>query len=129
MLKGHDLMILKYLNLLIWWQSPSRDEDEDPNAEGANYQLEMMRCLREINVDNNTVGWCIKNPPLLPPPFIFALLKNSRFPSLKMSLPPCLVPERCCCTRFASTAESIGGCNVCLHVWWDGGGGEPDKDG
>jgi len=37
--------------------SPSRDEDEDPNAEGANYQLEMMRCLREINVDNNTVGW------------------------------------------------------------------------
>lgn len=22
-----------------------------------NYQLEMMRCLREVNVDNNTVGW------------------------------------------------------------------------
>jgi hypothetical protein len=21
------------------------------------YALEMMRCLREINVDNNTVGW------------------------------------------------------------------------
>ncbi|QDZ25043.1 subunit H of translation initiation factor 3 [Chloropicon primus] len=28
------------------------DEDED-----ASYQLEMMRCLREVNVDNNTVGW------------------------------------------------------------------------
>ena len=26
--------------------------------DGANYQLEMMRCLREVNVDNNTVGWC-----------------------------------------------------------------------
>ena len=32
----------------------AEDADED---EGANYQLEMMRCLREINVDNNTVGW------------------------------------------------------------------------
>lgn len=29
------------------------DEDED----GAEYQMEMMRCLREVNVDNNTVGW------------------------------------------------------------------------
>ena len=25
--------------------------------EGAHYQLEMMRMLREVNVDNNTVGW------------------------------------------------------------------------
>mmetsp|Transcript_38130 Transcript_38130/g.61066 ORF Transcript_38130/g.61066 Transcript_38130/m.61066 type:complete len:359 (+) Transcript_38130:78-1154(+) len=32
------------------------DEEADED-EGANYQLEMMRCLREINVDNNTVGW------------------------------------------------------------------------
>jgi len=24
---------------------------------GAEYQIEMMRCLREVNVDNNTVGW------------------------------------------------------------------------
>ena len=31
-------------------------EEIDPDA-GADYQLEMMRCLREINVDNNTVGW------------------------------------------------------------------------
>ena len=31
--------------------------DADALDEGANYQLEMMRCLREINVDNNTVGW------------------------------------------------------------------------
>jgi translation initiation factor 3 subunit H len=36
--------------------SPAADEDVDPDA-GADYQLEMMRCLREINVDNNTVGW------------------------------------------------------------------------
>lgn len=34
-----------------------RDDDEEIEADGANYQLEMMRCLREVNVDNNTVGW------------------------------------------------------------------------
>ena len=33
------------------------EEDEGNEADGASYQLEMMRCLREINVDNNTVGW------------------------------------------------------------------------
>lgn len=32
-------------------------EEEDAAAEGEGYQLEMMRCLREINVDNNMVGW------------------------------------------------------------------------
>ncbi|EFJ10502.1 hypothetical protein SELMODRAFT_271999 [Selaginella moellendorffii] len=38
---------------------PSRggEEDEELESDGANYQLEMMRCLREVNVDNNTVGW------------------------------------------------------------------------
>ncbi|CAO3592431.1 unnamed protein product [Absidia cylindrospora] len=30
--------------------------DNDENA-SAQYQLEMMRCLRATNVDNNTVGW------------------------------------------------------------------------
>jgi translation initiation factor 3 subunit H len=37
-----------------------RDENEDQadeNVGGAEYQIEMMRCLREVNVDNNTVGW------------------------------------------------------------------------
>eukprot|EP00877_Chromochloris_zofingiensis_P003456 jgi/Chrzof1/13110/Cz07g20080.t1 len=33
------------------------DDDGHEDAAGANYQLEMMRCLREVNVDNNTVGW------------------------------------------------------------------------
>ncbi|KDO44069.1 hypothetical protein CISIN_1g034084mg [Citrus sinensis] len=36
---------------------PFPEEDEEIEADGANYQLEMMRCLREVNVDNNTVGW------------------------------------------------------------------------
>ncbi|KAK4749095.1 hypothetical protein SAY87_026544 [Trapa incisa] len=36
---------------------PIREEDEEIEAEGANYQLDMLRCLREVNVDNNTVGW------------------------------------------------------------------------
>jgi translation initiation factor 3 subunit H len=37
------------------------DDEEEGEAEsslgGAEYQIEMMRCLREVNVDNNTVGW------------------------------------------------------------------------
>ena len=34
-------------------KSGTAGEDDDD----ASYQLEMMRCLREVNVDNNTVGW------------------------------------------------------------------------
>ena len=33
------------------------DNEEGGGDDGASYQLEMMRCLREVNVDNNTVGW------------------------------------------------------------------------
>ena len=38
------------------------DDQYDPDGsfaaeEGAAYQLDMMRCLREINVDSNIVGW------------------------------------------------------------------------
>jgi translation initiation factor 3 subunit H len=36
------------------------DEDDDATgaaAEGTEYQLEMMRLLRDVNVDNNCVGW------------------------------------------------------------------------
>ncbi|WIA33517.1 hypothetical protein OEZ86_006642 [Tetradesmus obliquus] len=33
---------------------PSPEDDGDSST---NYQLDMMRCLREVNVDNNTVGW------------------------------------------------------------------------
>jgi len=32
-------------------------DGEDGDDDGAEYQMEMMRCLREVNVDNNTVGW------------------------------------------------------------------------
>lgn len=32
-------------------------EEHEEVGEGESYQLEMMRCLREINADNNTVGW------------------------------------------------------------------------
>ncbi|CAI5969907.1 unnamed protein product, partial [Closterium sp. NIES-65] len=38
-------------------QSRGGEEEEEEEADGAMYQLEMMRCLREVNVDNNTVGW------------------------------------------------------------------------
>jgi len=32
-------------------------ERESVDDESAEYQMEMMRCLRDVNVDNNTVGW------------------------------------------------------------------------
>jgi len=35
----------------------AEEEEETEPEGGAEYQLEMMRCLREVNVDNNTVGW------------------------------------------------------------------------
>mmetsp|Transcript_11049 Transcript_11049/g.18075 ORF Transcript_11049/g.18075 Transcript_11049/m.18075 type:complete len:329 (-) Transcript_11049:472-1458(-) len=38
--------------------SPSAEEDDETaDAQGAEYQLEMMRCYRELNMDSNTVGW------------------------------------------------------------------------
>lgn len=37
---------------------PNRSpEDEGAADGGADFQLNMMRCLREVNTDNNTVGW------------------------------------------------------------------------
>ncbi|GAQ84794.1 eukaryotic translation initiation factor eIF-3 subunit H [Klebsormidium nitens] len=36
---------------------PTRSEEEEDGEDSATYQLEMMRSLREVNVDNNTVGW------------------------------------------------------------------------
>ncbi len=38
-------------------QASVATEDGEDDQSGANYQLDMMRCLREVNVDNNTVGW------------------------------------------------------------------------
>jgi translation initiation factor 3 subunit H len=32
-----------------------KKEEDVADADGANYQLEMMRCLSEVNVDNNTM--------------------------------------------------------------------------
>ena len=32
-------------------------ERGEADEDSAEYQMEMMRCLREVNVDNNTVGW------------------------------------------------------------------------
>merc|ERR1711998_378674 len=39
---------------------PSRtetDAEDYNNDQGAEYQYDMMRALRDVNVDNNTVGW------------------------------------------------------------------------
>lgn len=37
--------------------SVGTEDAEVSESDGANYQLDMMRCLREVNVDNNTIGW------------------------------------------------------------------------
>lgn len=37
--------------------SSTEGADEEFAEDGAEYQYDMMRCLREVNVDNNTVGW------------------------------------------------------------------------
>ncbi|EOY05016.1 Eukaryotic translation initiation factor 3 subunit H isoform 3, partial [Theobroma cacao] len=49
--------VLEVTNCFPFPVTQIREEDEEIEADGANYQLEMMRCLREVNVDNNTVGW------------------------------------------------------------------------
>ncbi|CAG8620369.1 10079_t:CDS:2 [Ambispora leptoticha] len=36
---------------------PSSKSDDENELDVAKYQVEMMRCLREINVDHNPVGW------------------------------------------------------------------------
>merc|ERR1712010_221568 len=37
--------------------SSTEGADDDLAEDGAEYQYDMMRCLREVNVDCNTVGW------------------------------------------------------------------------
>ncbi|KAL9297411.1 hypothetical protein ACSQ67_023307 [Phaseolus vulgaris] len=53
----YDIALLFLFRFFIFYTFNTREEDEEIEADGANYQLEMMRCLREVNVDNNTVGW------------------------------------------------------------------------
>ncbi|KAF9428698.1 hypothetical protein BGZ94_001395 [Podila epigama] len=36
---------------------PMPKNQESEEFEGSQYQLQMMRCLREVNVDDNSVGW------------------------------------------------------------------------
>ena len=34
-----------------------QDKEEDDSKAGQKYQVQMMKNLREVNVDNNSVGW------------------------------------------------------------------------
>ena len=36
---------------------PRPDDDDESSGSSAHYQLEMMKRLREVNADTNTVGW------------------------------------------------------------------------
>ncbi len=54
---SHSPPITAALALMSCTQTAVADEDVEAESAGANYQLDMMRCLREVNVDNNTVGW------------------------------------------------------------------------
>ncbi len=51
---AHNLSIIPASPLFS--QSRGEDDREDPDA-AVDYQLDVMRCLREVNADNNTVGW------------------------------------------------------------------------
>ena len=50
---------LEVTNCFPYPSKTAEEDEETPEASlgGAEYQIEMMRCLREVNVDNNTVGW------------------------------------------------------------------------
>merc|ERR1719163_294851 len=48
---------LEVTNCFPFPTRPEGDAEDYDDAEGAEYQIEMMRSLREVNVDNNTVGW------------------------------------------------------------------------
>lgn len=37
--------------------STGETAEETAEADSVEYQWEMMKCLREVNIDNNTVGW------------------------------------------------------------------------
>lgn len=54
-----------------WIYSQIREDDEEIEADGASYQLEMMRCLRDVNIDNNTIGWYGKLAYLLGSPLYY----------------------------------------------------------
>jgi len=60
-LHAHEIDTLLFSQELdiafILFLMQSRNDEEDGEGDGASYQLDMMRCLREVNVDNNTVGW------------------------------------------------------------------------
>jgi len=59
-LLGLDITTTLEVTNCFPYPSKTGDEEEevpDSNLGGAEYQIEMMRCLREVNVDNNTVGW------------------------------------------------------------------------
>jgi len=46
------------LEITSSFPTPAADpEVDDAEQAGREYQMEMMRCLREVNVDHNTVGW------------------------------------------------------------------------
>lgn len=37
--------------------SPDKNDRDDDDTEGRDYQLDMMNMLRDVNIDNNTIGW------------------------------------------------------------------------
>jgi len=54
---GSTEVTLEVTNCFPFPSRTGEQEEEESDAAGAEYQLEMMRCLREVNVDYNTVGW------------------------------------------------------------------------
>ncbi len=67
--------IMLHRDLVAFEQSQEGEEDDESQADGANYQPKMMCCPCEMDVDNNTVGWydCPKQGPRMS---LFMLLSH-----------------------------------------------------
>ena len=107
---------------------PGKDsgETEDDSAE---YQMEMMRCLREVNVDNNTVGWyqstyfssfideaCVETQFNYQVALARSLTCRAADHSCQR---PCCLPARClaaCCLPPLRVLSSC--CCCCLPTTW-----------
>lgn len=59
-LLGLDINGILEVTFCYPFPTPSKNEEDDGNKddlEGQDYQLELMKMLRDVNMDNNCVGW------------------------------------------------------------------------
>lgn len=78
---------LEVTNCFPFPKTPEDSDQPEETDSGAEYQIEMMRCLREVNVDNNTVGWYTST-------FLGSFLNEAMIETqinYQMTIPKCVV--------------------------------------